>query len=80
MLERCQGGVLICDVSAVRVDAVALEALARLALGARRHNCQVELRGSTAELDALIELAGLGETLSRRTSAADRTRGTASGC
>jgi MFS family permease len=77
-LERCRDGVLICDVSAVPVDGVAVEALARLALGARRHRCRVQLRGSTAELDALIELVGLGETLSLRTSAADRTTGTAS--
>jgi ABC-type transporter Mla MlaB component len=63
-LERCRDGVLICDVSAVPADRVAVEALARLALGARRHRCRVQMRGSTAELDALIELVGLGETLS----------------
>jgi ABC-type transporter Mla MlaB component len=76
-LEQCRDEVLICDVSAVPVDAVALEALARLALGARRHGCRVQLRGSTAELDALIELAGLGKALSLRTPAAGRTAGTA---
>jgi ABC-type transporter Mla MlaB component len=63
-LDQCRDGVLICDVSAVPADAVALEALARLALGARRHRCRVQLRGSTASLDALIELAGLGKTFS----------------
>ena len=79
-LERCQHGVLICDVSGIPADAVAIEALARLALGTRRHRCRVQLRGSTAELDALIELVGLGETLrlGLRTSVADRTTGTAS--
>jgi ABC-type transporter Mla MlaB component len=77
-LERCRNGILICDVSAVPADAVALEALARLALGARRHRSRVKLRGSTPELDALIELAGLGEALSLRTPAADQTGGTAS--
>jgi ABC-type transporter Mla MlaB component len=62
-LEECRGGLLICDVGEVAADAVAIEALARLALGARRHGCQVELQGSTAPLDALIELVGLRETL-----------------
>jgi ABC-type transporter Mla MlaB component len=77
-LERCRDGRLICDVAGIPADAVAIEALARLALGARRHRCQVELRGSTAQLDALIELVGLAETLSLRTPAADRTTGTTS--
>ncbi|HEY5429130.1 MAG TPA: STAS domain-containing protein [Solirubrobacteraceae bacterium] len=83
-LERGANGVLVCDVSAVPGDAVAVEALARLALGARRHRCRVTLRGSTAELDALIELMGLRGPLSlglsRRTSAAARTAGTGSAC
>jgi ABC-type transporter Mla MlaB component len=72
-LAGCRGGLLVCNVRGVPPDAVAIEALARLALGARRHRCQIELRGSTAELDALIELVGLRETLSRRTATADRT-------
>ncbi|MFZ0088293.1 MAG: STAS domain-containing protein [Solirubrobacteraceae bacterium] len=67
LLDQGRHGVLICDVSAVPVDAMALAALARLALGARRHACRVQLRGSTAELDALIGLAGLEETFSLRT-------------
>jgi ABC-type transporter Mla MlaB component len=74
-LEGCQGGVLICNIVGVSADAVAIEALARLALGARRHRCQVELRGSTEKLDALIELVGLGEVLRRRTARADRIAG-----
>ncbi|MEO6857869.1 MAG: STAS domain-containing protein [Solirubrobacteraceae bacterium] len=78
-LQGCQGGVLICDVAGVFADAVAIEALARMALGARHHRCQVELRGSTEELDALIELAGLREVLRPRTPRADRTAGTESG-
>jgi ABC-type transporter Mla MlaB component len=70
-LEGSRGGVLICDVVGVAADAVAVEALARLALGAHRHRCQVELRGSTEDLDALIELVGLREVLRRRTAGAD---------
>jgi hypothetical protein len=77
-LEGCQGGVLICDVGGVAADAVAVEALARLALGARRHRCRVELQGSTDDLDALIEFVGLREVLRRRTATADRRAGTES--
>jgi ABC-type transporter Mla MlaB component len=77
-LGGCPGGVLICDVGGVGADAVAVEALARLALGARRHRCQVEMRGSTPELDALIELMGLREVLRRRTATGDRRAGTES--
>ena len=77
-LEGCRGGLLICDVDGAPADVVAIEALARLALGARQHRCQVELRGSSEELDALIDLVGLRETLSPRTATAGRTAGTRS--
>lgn len=77
-LHRCQGGVLICEVSGVSADAVAIEALARLALGARRHRCQVQLQGASEALDRLIEFAGLREALRPRTPGATRTTGTES--
>jgi len=64
-LEACGNGVLVCDVAGVPVDAVAVDALARLALGARRHGCRVALRGASAELDELAELMGLAEVLQR---------------
>ncbi len=64
-LEQSRGRVLVCDVTGIRADAVAVEALARLALGARRHECQVALRGATVDLRALIDLVGLRETLLR---------------
>jgi ABC-type transporter Mla MlaB component len=47
------------EVSEVRADAVALDALARLALAARRHGCRIRLRGAGPELWGLIDLAGL---------------------
>ncbi len=59
---------LTCDVSAVPVDAVVVEALARLALGARQQGCQVVLRGASTQLRALIELAGLSDVLRPATS------------
>jgi ABC-type transporter Mla MlaB component len=57
------GGAVIafCDVRGVDVDAVTIDALARLQLGARRHGCQVRLRGATDDLRALVVFMGLQE-------------------
>ena len=52
-------GVLELEVSRVSADAVALDALARLALAARRHGCRVHLRGADPDLWRLIDLSGL---------------------
>jgi ABC-type transporter Mla MlaB component len=52
-----------CDVSGIAADTVALDALARLQLAAMRRGCRIELRGASAELEALIELAGLETVL-----------------
>jgi ABC-type transporter Mla MlaB component len=62
-LAATHGGRLVCDVAAVAVDAVAVEALARLQLGARRHGCRVRIANAPAELDELIQLFGLEEVL-----------------
>lgn len=51
------------NLTGIAGNAVAIDALARLALEARRHGCQVRLLGATAELRALVELVGLGEVL-----------------
>jgi hypothetical protein len=51
--------VLELEVSGVSADAVALDALARLALAARRHGCKIRLRGAGADLWSLIDLSGL---------------------
>jgi ABC-type transporter Mla MlaB component len=58
-LAATHGGTLLCDVARVAVDAVAVEALARLQLGARRHGCRVLIANAPAELDELIQLFGL---------------------
>jgi ABC-type transporter Mla MlaB component len=56
--------VLICDITDVEVDAVAVEALLRLQLGARRHGCRVRLcGGAPPELLELVELMGLTNVL-----------------
>ncbi len=54
---------LYVDVGGLHADAAALDALARLALIARRHTCQVSLFGLSRELEDLIELAGLSDVL-----------------
>jgi anti-anti-sigma regulatory factor len=55
--------VLVCEVADVKVDAVAVDALARLALAVRRNNLQIRLRGTTPALAALIYLMGLEPVL-----------------
>jgi ABC-type transporter Mla MlaB component len=63
-LLRCTGaGVALCDVAGVAADAVAVDALARLQLGARRHGCRVLLRNASPELRALVAFMGLGDVL-----------------
>jgi ABC-type transporter Mla MlaB component len=54
---------LRCDVAALDADGIALDALARLALAARRAHCSVLLCGASLRLLALIELAGLDDVL-----------------
>ncbi|MFI4991916.1 MAG: hypothetical protein ACHQHO_13525 [Solirubrobacterales bacterium] len=56
-------GLLLCDVAGVDGDAVAVDALARLALVARRSGCEVRLRGASPELLGLVGLIGLGDVL-----------------
>lgn len=59
------GGIdlLLCDVGGVAADAVAVDALARLALAGRRAGAQVRLRGASGELMALVGFIGLSEVL-----------------
>ena len=61
-----QGGsaeLLRCEVAGVPADGVAVDALARLALAARRSGCRVRLCGASAELRALVGFVGLGDVL-----------------
>ena len=63
LLERTGAEVAVCDVGGVQPDAVVVDALARLQLGARRHGCRVHLANASRDLLALVELMGLGDVL-----------------
>ena len=63
---------VVCELRGVVADAVAVDALARLALAAHRHGSQVRLGGACEELLELITFMGLadvfGESLCDRVS------------
>jgi ABC-type transporter Mla MlaB component len=63
LLERSGAIVAECDVGGVEPDGVAVDALARLQLAARRHGCQVRLRNASPELRELVSFMGLGDVL-----------------
>jgi ABC-type transporter Mla MlaB component len=63
LLRRTGAEVAVCDVAGVAADAVAVDALARLQLGARRHGCRVRLRNASPELRALVAFMGLADVL-----------------
>ena len=62
-LEAHAGSPVVCDVTSVASDAIAVEALCRLQLGARHHRCEVRLRGASDELLELVAYLGLGDLL-----------------
>jgi ABC-type transporter Mla MlaB component len=62
-LERTGAGVAVCDVSGIVADAVTVDALARLQLGAQRHGCQVRLCSASPELRELLAFMGLRDVL-----------------
>jgi anti-anti-sigma regulatory factor len=55
--------VLCVDAAELGDDALALDALARIALTARRRGCRILVRHAAPRLVELIALAGLSETL-----------------
>jgi ABC-type transporter Mla MlaB component len=63
LLERSGAVVALCDVRGVDPDAVTVDALARLQLAARRHDCQVRLRNASNELRELLAFMGLRDVL-----------------
>jgi ABC-type transporter Mla MlaB component len=54
---------LLVEVAEIAPDALAVDALARLALAARRHGCSVLLRGAQPQLLLLVEFIGLAGVL-----------------
>jgi ABC-type transporter Mla MlaB component len=63
LLRGADAEVAYCDVSGVGVDAVTVDALARLQLGARRLGCRVRLQNASGELRALVRFMGLTDVL-----------------
>jgi ABC-type transporter Mla MlaB component len=63
LLQLAAPRLLSVEVAQIEPDAVALDALARLALAARRHGCAVRLHGASSQLGLLIEFAGLADAL-----------------
>ncbi|MDQ3916536.1 MAG: STAS domain-containing protein [Actinomycetota bacterium] len=62
-LEEGSSKIVVCDVSGIAPDAVAVDALARLQLTVRRRGGEVRLRGASGELRELLDLAGLCDVL-----------------
>lgn len=54
---------LVCAVGELTADLLSVEALARIALVARRGGCRVVLAGAAPQLRALVGLLGLAEVL-----------------
>jgi ABC-type transporter Mla MlaB component len=67
LFAESRAGVALCDVTGVDVDAVTVDALARLQLGARRHECVVRLRNASTELLDLVAFMGLENVLGEAT-------------
>jgi ABC-type transporter Mla MlaB component len=63
LLRASAAEVVLCDVCGMEADAVTVDVLARLQLLARRHGCQVRLRGASSELCGLIAFMGLENVL-----------------
>ena len=63
LLSTSAADVAVCDVSGVEADAVTVDALSRLQLGARRHACRVRLVGASVELRELVGFMGLDDVL-----------------
>jgi ABC-type transporter Mla MlaB component len=63
LLEELRPRLLRCEVAGVASDAVAVDALSRLALAGRRHGCEVRLCGASSELRVLVAFLGLAGVL-----------------
>ncbi|MEJ7797023.1 MAG: STAS domain-containing protein [Solirubrobacteraceae bacterium] len=65
LLQRSRADVALCDVGGVEPDAVTIDALARLQLATRRHDCTVRLRHASDELLELLAFMGLADVLAQ---------------
>jgi anti-anti-sigma regulatory factor len=65
VLRASDAAVVVCDVAGLAANAVAVDALARMQLTARRLGGRIRLRNVSPELDELLSFAGLAEVLGR---------------
>jgi ABC-type transporter Mla MlaB component len=63
LIRTSRAATAVCDVAGVAVDAVTVDALARLQLAARRQNCRIQLRNPSEELRELVAFMGLEDVL-----------------
>jgi len=63
LLTESRARTALCDVAGVGVDAVTVDALARLQLAAHRLECTVRLRNASTELRELVAFMGLNDVL-----------------
>ena len=63
LFEQTMAPVAFCDVGSVPVDAVTVDALARLQLAAGRRGCRVRLRHASDQLRELVAFMGLDDVL-----------------
>ena len=63
LLHEAGPGLVRCDVAGVEPDAVTVDALCRLQVGARRLGCHVRLRNASPELRELVAFMGLTDVL-----------------
>jgi ABC-type transporter Mla MlaB component len=63
LLEDTGAAFAACDVRGVPVDAVTVDALARLQLAAYRKGCRIRLLHASQDLRDLVEFMGLGDVL-----------------
>jgi ABC-type transporter Mla MlaB component len=63
LLGESGAKVALCDVHGVEADAVTVDALCRLQLGARRAGCRVRLRHAPVGLCQLIAFMGLTDVV-----------------
>ena len=63
LLGEHEPHLVVCKVAGVGADAVAVDALARLGLAARRYGAAVRLQGAAPALHEIVAFAGLSEAL-----------------
>ncbi len=64
LMERSGARLALCDVRDIEPDAVAIEALARIQLEARRRGCRLKLLHASPELLELVAFMGLSDVVS----------------